>query len=98
MLKLVHDATAVVADDPQDLAVGLDELCRLAAQDMLKVVAPQMWCKCSGRKLRLLMLRGRCDRFVDDFLCAVFVLLLRRICVPRDNVGVLENVQAAVCW
>lgn len=37
MLKLVHDATAVVADDPQDLAVGLDELCRLAAQDMLKV-------------------------------------------------------------
>jgi putative transposase len=38
MLKLVHDATAVVADDPQDLAVGLDELCRLAAQDMLKVV------------------------------------------------------------
>src|SRR5579883_1773111 len=37
MLKLVHDATAVVADDPEDLAVGLDELCRLAAQDMLKV-------------------------------------------------------------
>jgi putative transposase len=37
MLKLVHDATAEVANDPQDLAVGLDELCRLAAQDMLKV-------------------------------------------------------------
>jgi len=31
MLKLVHDATAEVANDPQDLAVGLDELCRLAA-------------------------------------------------------------------
>lgn len=37
MLKLVHDATAKVADDPEDLAVDLDELCRLAAQDLLKV-------------------------------------------------------------
>jgi hypothetical protein len=36
-LRLVHDATAEVANDPQDLAVGLDELCRLAAQDMSKV-------------------------------------------------------------
>jgi len=37
MLKLVHDATAEVVDAPEDLAVGLDELCRLAAQDMLRV-------------------------------------------------------------
>jgi len=28
-------------------------------------VAPQMWCKCRGRKLRLLMLRGGCDDFAD---------------------------------
>jgi hypothetical protein len=37
MPKPVHDATTVVADDPEDLADGLDELCRLAAQDMLKM-------------------------------------------------------------
>lgn len=37
MLKLVHDATAEVAESPETLAVGLDELCRLAAQDMLRV-------------------------------------------------------------
>jgi putative transposase len=37
MLKLVHDATSEVVADPEDLSVGLDELCRLAAQDMLRV-------------------------------------------------------------
>ncbi len=34
MLKLVHDVTADVATDPGELAVDLDELCRIAAQDM----------------------------------------------------------------
>lgn len=29
-----------------------------------ELVAPQIWCKCRGRKLRLLMLRGRCDDVV----------------------------------
>ena len=37
MLKLVHDATAEVANDPEELTVSLDELCRLAAQDMIRV-------------------------------------------------------------
>lgn len=37
MLNLVHDVTAEVVDDPNELAVDLDELCRMAAQDMLKV-------------------------------------------------------------
>jgi hypothetical protein len=36
-LKLVHDATAEVADDPGKLSVGLDELCRLAAENILRV-------------------------------------------------------------
>jgi putative transposase len=35
MLKLVQDAPARVDDNPS--TIGLDELCRLAAQDMLKV-------------------------------------------------------------
>jgi transposase-like protein len=35
MLKLVHDATAPVVDDPETLTVDLDELCRVAAQQML---------------------------------------------------------------
>jgi hypothetical protein len=37
MLKLVHDATATAVDDPEALATGLDELCRMAAQEMLAV-------------------------------------------------------------
>ncbi|MHB1720809.1 MAG: IS256 family transposase, partial [Acidimicrobiales bacterium] len=37
MLKLVHDATAEVANDPEELTVSLDELCRMAAQDMIRV-------------------------------------------------------------
>ncbi len=37
MLKLVHDATANVVDDPEAMTIGLDELCRVAAQDMLAV-------------------------------------------------------------
>ncbi len=37
MLKLVHDATANVVDDPETMTIGLDELCRVAAQDMLAV-------------------------------------------------------------
>jgi hypothetical protein len=36
MLKLVHDASTRAEDDPTT-EVGLDELCRLAAQEMLKV-------------------------------------------------------------
>jgi transposase-like protein len=36
MLKLVDGATEQVAEDIEDLSVGLDELCRLAAQDMLR--------------------------------------------------------------
>jgi transposase-like protein len=35
MLKLVHDATAKVVDDPEAMTVDLDELCRVAAQEML---------------------------------------------------------------
>ena len=35
MLKLVHDADAV--DDPEALKVDLDEICRVAAQEMLAV-------------------------------------------------------------
>jgi putative transposase len=37
MLKLVHDADAVAVDDPEALKIDLDELCRVAAQDMLAV-------------------------------------------------------------
>jgi putative transposase len=37
MLKLVHDADAVAVDDPEALMMDLDELCRVAAQDMLAV-------------------------------------------------------------
>lgn len=37
MLKLVHGASAQVVDDPEELSVDLDELCRLAAQDMLRL-------------------------------------------------------------
>ena len=37
MLKLVHDATATAVDDPEALTMSLDELCRVAAQDMLAV-------------------------------------------------------------
>ena len=36
MLKIVHEAAAgAVADDPEAMTVGLDELCRVAAQQML---------------------------------------------------------------
>ena len=37
MLKLVHEADAVAVDDPEALMIDLDELCRVAAQDMLAV-------------------------------------------------------------
>jgi transposase-like protein len=37
MLKLVHDATADAVGDEEPARLGLDELCRLAAQDMLVV-------------------------------------------------------------
>jgi len=37
MLKLVHDADASAVDDPEALKIDLDELCRVAAQDMLAV-------------------------------------------------------------
>ena len=37
MLKLVHDATATAVDDPETMTIGLDELCRVAAQEMLAV-------------------------------------------------------------
>jgi len=37
MLKLVHGATASAVGDPETMTVGLDELCRVAAQDMLAV-------------------------------------------------------------
>ena len=37
MLKLVHDATASAVDDPEALTIDLDELCRVAAQEMLAV-------------------------------------------------------------
>jgi len=37
MLKLVHDADAVAVDDPEALKIDLDELCRVAAQEMLAV-------------------------------------------------------------
>ena len=36
-MKLVHDATATAVDDPEALTMSLDELCRVAAQDMLAV-------------------------------------------------------------
>jgi putative transposase len=35
MLKLVQDATAPAVDDPETLTMDLDELCRVAAQQML---------------------------------------------------------------
>ena len=35
MLKLVHDAATKVVDDPQAMTVGLDELYRMAAEEML---------------------------------------------------------------
>jgi hypothetical protein len=31
-------------------------------------VAPQVWCKSHGRRLRLMMLRGGCDGLVDHLL------------------------------
>ncbi len=37
MLKLVHDTTASAVGDPETMTIGLDELCRVAAQDMLAV-------------------------------------------------------------
>lgn len=38
MLKIVHDAAAdAVADDPEAMAVSLDELCRIAAEQMLAI-------------------------------------------------------------
>ena len=37
MLKIVHDATAVAVDDPETMTVDLDELFRMAAQEMLAV-------------------------------------------------------------
>lgn len=35
MLKLVHDAATEMVDDPETLSLDLDELCRVAAQQML---------------------------------------------------------------
>lgn len=37
MLKLVHDADAVGVDGPEAMTMSLDELCRVAAQEMLRV-------------------------------------------------------------
>jgi hypothetical protein len=37
MLKLVHDADVVAVDDPEALKIDLDEICRVAAQEMLAV-------------------------------------------------------------
>jgi putative transposase len=37
MLKLVHDGTASAVCDPETMTIGLDELCRVAAQEMLAV-------------------------------------------------------------
>jgi putative transposase len=37
MLKLVHDATATAVEEPEALTIDLDELCRVAAQEMLAV-------------------------------------------------------------
>jgi hypothetical protein len=37
MLKLVHDVTATAVDDPEAMTIDLDELCRVAAQEMLAV-------------------------------------------------------------
>src|SRR5271170_1311059 len=37
MLKLVHDADAVAVDDPEAMKIDLDEICRVAAQEMLAV-------------------------------------------------------------
>jgi putative transposase len=37
MLKLVHDADAIAVDDPEALKIDIDELCRMAAQEMLAV-------------------------------------------------------------
>jgi len=35
MLKVVHDATAPAVEDPETMIVDVDELCRVAAQQML---------------------------------------------------------------
>jgi hypothetical protein len=35
VFKLVQDTTATVVDDPEAMSVDLDELCRVAAQEML---------------------------------------------------------------
>lgn len=37
MLKLVHDADAVAVEDAEALKIGLDEICRVVAQEMLAV-------------------------------------------------------------
>ena len=37
MLKLVPDATADTVDDPEAMTIDLDEMCRVAAQEMLAV-------------------------------------------------------------
>jgi transposase-like protein len=37
MLKLVQDATADAVDDPEAMTIDLDEMCRVAAQEMLAV-------------------------------------------------------------
>ncbi len=37
MLKLVQDTTADAVDDPEAMAIDLDEMCRIAAQEMLAV-------------------------------------------------------------
>jgi putative transposase len=37
MLNLVHDATVAVPESIEGLPLDLDELCRLAAQEMLAV-------------------------------------------------------------
>ncbi len=37
MLKLVQDATADAVDDPEAMTIDLDEMCRIAAQEMLAV-------------------------------------------------------------
>jgi putative transposase len=37
MLKIVHDATADAVDENEPITIGLDEVCRMAAQEMLAV-------------------------------------------------------------
>ena len=37
MLKLVQDTTADAVDDPEAMTIDLDEMCRIAAQEMLAV-------------------------------------------------------------